>query len=279
MKSSKQELMGKVKVSVATNDCWEHVTKTVNMFANYFAFGGKTKTVKGNFVVAMDNLTIQECEEFSADAIASAFNYSTKKDGLTIEQFIGYACVAVKNKLQKHWQEKKKYSFVRLPMDTERDCLISEDIVIEQTERVFSVIKDIVLSEDIDSQVADIIVSLALGDKNGGLQEEKRSTRYWKINNAREVFHSFYFADLIKEDEVTMNKLREAKAKRVDEELALTDFVSQLYKYARVIETPEPEVVESEPTEFDYTASLVNLNQVALDKVLEQRPELIKFLD
>lgn len=271
--------MEKVKVSVATSECWEHLTRKVNSYAKHFAFGGKTKTAKGNFVVAMDDLTIQECEEFSADAIASAINYSSKKDGLTIDQLIGYACMAVKNKLMKHWVEKKKYSFVRIPLDSERDCMISEDIVIEQTERVFSVIKDIVLSEDIDSQVADIIVSLALGDKNGGLQEEKRSTRYWKLNNAREVFHSFYFADLIKEDEVTMNKLREAKAKRVDEEVALSDFISQLYKYARVIETAETEVVEYTPTEDDYRNSLKTLSSAALDKIIEQRPELIKFLD
>jgi len=279
MKSSKQELMEKVKVSVATSDCWEYMIQSVNNCAKHYAFGGKTKTAKGNFVVAMDDLTLQECEEFTADAIAAAINYSSKKDGLTIGQLIGYACVAVKNKLMKHWVEKKKYSFVRLPLDSERDCLISEEIAFEQTERVFSTIKDIAADENIDDQVVDIIVSLALGDKKGGLQKEKRSTRYWKLNNAREVFHSFYFADLIKEDEVTMNKLREAKAKRIDEELALSDFISQLYKYARVIETPEPKVVEEEPTEFDYTASLVTLNQAALDKVLEQRPELIKWLD
>lgn len=270
--------MEKVKVSVATSECWQHLTLTINRAAKHHAFGGKTKTAKGNFVVAMDQRTIDMCEELSADTIAILIDKFCVKEDTTILDLIKVGTKIVQRKLNKYWIEKKKWNFVRLPLDTERDCLISEDIVIEQTERVFSVIKDIVLSEDIDSQVADIIVSLALGDEKGGLQEEKRSTRYWKLNNAREVFHSFYFADLIREDEVTMNKLREAKAKRVDEEVALSDFISQLYKYARKIETAEPVIVDYEVTDEDIRRSLNSLNNAALDSAIEQRPELIKFL-
>lgn len=271
--------MERVKVSVATSECWQHLTSTINRAAKHHAFGGKTKTAKGNFVVAMDQRTIDMCEEFSADTVAILIEKFSTKEDTRIVDLIKIGTKIVQRKLNKYWIEKKKWNFVRLPLDTERDCLISEEVAKDQTERVFSVIAEIAADEDIEGQVVDIIVSLALGDKKGGLQKEKRSTRYWKLNRAREIFHSFYYANLIEEAELNELKLAEAKAKRVDEEVALSDFISQLYKYARVIETAEPEVVEYTPTEDDYRNSLRTLSCAALDNIIEQRPELIKFLD
>lgn len=271
--------MEKVKVSMATSECWEHLTWSINRAAKHHAFGGKTKTVKGNFVVAMDQRTIDMCEELSADTVAILIEKFSTKEDTRIVDLIKIGTKIVQRKLNKYWIEKKKWNFVRLPLDTERDCLISEEIAKDQTERVFSVIADIAADEDIESEVAEIIVMLALGNKDGGLEEEARSTRYWKLNRARDIFYSRYYAELIEEDELNLIKLAEAKAKRVDEEVALSDFISQLYRYARVIETAETKVVEYTPTEDDYRNSLRTLSCSALDDIIEQRPELIKFLD
>jgi len=279
MQNSKAKLIENIKVSEATSECWDHLIKSINRAAKNYAFGGKTKTVKGNFVIAMDQRTIEECEELSSEAIAACINYSTKKDGLTIGNLIGYGVKAVQNKLIKYWLEKKKRNFVQLSLDIETDIQLDEASVIQQTDAIFNVINEIMESEDIDSEYACILTLLALGDDKGGLAKEPKSTRHDKLKKAREYFYSIYYRELINEESDMMVKLQEAKAKRVDEEVALTDFISQLYRYAKVIETPAQEVIEYTPTEDDYRASLATLSTSALDKVIEQRPELIKFVD
>jgi hypothetical protein len=278
METSKTKLIEDIKVSDATSECWEHLIQSVNRAAKNYAFGGKTKTVSGNFVVAMDARTIAECEELSSEAIAACINYSTKKDGLTIGNLIGYGVVAVQNKLLKYWGEKKKRNFVQLSLDTEADILLSEQDVIEQTERVWDTIYGLWEDGKVNKETKDILVLLSLGDKNGGLENEPKSTRHDKIKKARAIFRSVWFGELIKEETEMLVKLAEAKAKRIDEEVALSDFISKLHKYARKIETVEPVIEDYHATDLDYKRSLESLNNAALDKAIEQRPELIKFL-
>jgi hypothetical protein len=119
---------------------------------------------------------------------------------------------------------------------------------------------------------------MSMGDNNGGLENEPRSTRHDKIKKARAIFRSVWFGELIKEETEILVKLAEAKAKRIDEEVALSDFISKLHRYARKIQTVEPVIEDYQATDLDIKRSLETLNNAALDKVLEQRPELIKFL-